>query len=92
MARKKLRNISNRTAKSGFVSPMGHYLRYGDWDKSEVAGGEGATLTDRGRTYNTEDMNMTQLRNVSHSQGYKAFRKGGRLYKVRESGYEERTT
>ena len=79
MAKKKLKNITNKTAKHGFISPMAQYLKYGDWDKSEVASGD---LVHRGRTYSeASGTSQGTYGATAFGQGYKAFRYGGKLWK-----------
>jgi|LULH01.1.fsa_nt_gb hypothetical protein len=84
MAKKKLKKISNVTAKKGFVSPMGMYMKYGDFDKSQVATGE---LTHRGRAYSEAGGDsITAYSGIARGQGYTAFRYGGKLYKINPTG------
>ena len=87
MAKKKLKNVVNKTAKHGFISPMAQYLRYGDYDKSEVGEGE---VIDRDTGSRYRDSHRTNIQNyaqASLSSGKSAFRFQGKLYSVKPSRF-----
>ena len=83
MSKEKLKKVTNQTAKGGFVSPMAQYLKYGDWDPSEVATG---TLTHRSMAYDPEVQSRASYGGIAYGQGYKAFRHGGKLWRTGSAG------
>ena len=103
MAKKKskLRNVASKSAKGykGFItpvgSPMGQYMKYGDFNPSEVGKGTltwTETETDRGRsrvvtrTMKESDVGVTiqdfANRAKRNNPNVKAVRFGGKLYKI----------
>ena len=85
MAKEKLKKVSGGKQKHGFVSPMAQYLRYGDYNKSEVGEGE-LTNRDTGRRYRDDSRTLIhEYAQSALSDRKSAFRFQGKLYSVKPS-------
>ena len=84
--KEKLAKVVGGKQTRGFISPMAQYLKYGDWDPSEVSTG---TLQHRGEAYNPDDITKIAYGGLARGQGFKAFRHGGKLYHT-EGSYAEK--
>lgn len=83
---KKKNSKSGLSPKSekGFISPvMAQYLKFGDYDPSEVAT---KALVHRDRTYDPSIETRTSYGGIARGQGYKAYRHGGKLWKINPTG------
>ena len=78
----KLKSVVAGKAKSGFVSPMAQYMKYGDFNPKNVATG---TLKHRARYYDPETTSRVSYGALARGQGYTAFRHSGKLWKINPS-------